>query len=355
MFLENLKIENLRNIDRAEINLSQTINIVTGANGAGKTTLLEAIYLLARARSFRRGDRRSLIKQGQRNLLLYASLVDVQGNRHRIGQNRQGNSAEYRIDGKAATRLSQIAQIFPIILITPQSHRILEEGPENRRRLLNWGVFHVEHEFKAIMADFSRILNQRNNALKKGSRDLSVWNKAFVLQAASVKQSQSRYLDRWRKEFCDICEGIPFLREVEMLYYQGWPKDKELKSVMKEGQERDRELGYTRDGPQRAEILFKVNGLPTKQILSRGQQKILIIVILLAQARLLEQASGEKPVILVDDLKSELDQQSVELICDLLAKQKSQTLITTTEPVELEGFDWGTEPRMFHVEHGCFC
>lgn len=354
MKLNSLKIENLRNITRAELDFSTNINIVTGDNGAGKTTLLEAIYLLARAKSFRPGHQRSPIQQGSDHLLLFAHTEDVGSNRHKIGFYRKASTTQVKIDNERVHQLSALARYLPTALITPQSHRLIEEGPEQRRRLLNWGVFHVEQHYKTIMANFMRALLQRNNALRTGARDMRVWESSFLIQATTVSKLQQIYMQRLQREIGSIANKVPFLEQLSIKFYPGWKINYTLEESLNDKRTRDLERGFTSVGPHRADVEFIIDDVSAKHVLSRGQQKILIAVVLIAQARLLEEHSGEKPIFLIDDLESELDPTSIDAVCKLLNEQMSQTFITSLNKQSLRKRPWIQKPEMFHVEHGEF-
>jgi DNA replication and repair protein RecF len=352
--IKSIKIENLRNINHAELALSSNTNLIIGNNGAGKTSLLEAIYLLARARSFRQGQQKSQINKESDHLLIYATTEDQHHQEHKIGFYRNKSNTKVKIDGQKANKLSQLAKNLPTVLITPNSHRLIEEGPEHRRRILNWGVFHVEHQFQPKMAGFSRSLLQRNTALRSGSKDLQVWDKAFLDSAHVVYESQERYFGNLKQEILTLAQGINFLEGLEIKFYRGWNNNFTLSELLKDRLPTDKERGFTGVGPQRADIEISINRVPTKQLLSRGQQKLLVTIILLAQSKLLEKSTGEKPIFLFDDLESELDNQSIQTICCLLEAQKTQSFITSLNAERLNNYQWSKSIRMFHVEHGKF-
>lgn len=354
MNIKSIKVENLRNINHTELSFSSSTNLIIGNNGAGKTSLLEAIYLLARARSFRQGQQKSQINKKSDHLLIYAITEDHQHQEHRIGFYRTRNNTQVKIDGQQVTKLSLLAKNLPTVLITPNSHRLIEEGPEHRRRILNWGVFHVEHHFQSQMTHFSRSLLQRNTALRSGSKDLQVWDRAFLESAQAVNESQERYFSKLQKEIFNLSHGIRFLEGLEIALNRGWKKNHSLAELLKERLTTDKERGFTGVGPQRADIEISIDRVPTKQLLSRGQQKLLVTIILLAQSKLLEKSTGEKPIFLFDDLESELDHQSIETICSLLEAQQSQTFITSLNEDRLNNYQWSKSIRMFHVEHGRF-
>jgi DNA replication and repair protein RecF len=354
VLIKSLKIEHLRNISYAELDFSKNINVVVGENGAGKTALLEAIYLLGRAKSFRSSQISSPIQKGQERLNLFATIDSGEVPTTRLGLTRKGNETKVKINGNPVTKLSRLANILPLALVTPQSHRIIEEGPENRRKILNWGVFHVEHTFKSLMRDYSKSLLQRNSALRKGSLDLSTWSNRLVEVALSVSKKQLSYFTVWREELLTLSQYFPFLEGIEMNFKKGWQNGAELNELLENRESSDREKGFTSLGPHRADIHFKIDGLDVKQILSRGQQKVLIIVLLLSQARVLERACQKQPIFLLDDLESELDLNSLSKVCELLEHQKCQLFITSLNALNLSTVGWSEQPMVFHVEHGHF-
>ena len=174
MRIEKLKIENLRNISDADIDFSEKINFLKGANGAGKTTVLEAIYLLARSKSFTKGTQKTVVQQGKGSMTLYLVGSNRKGEKIRVGLQKTKNITNIKLNGNPVKKLSEIVKAIPISLITPQTYKILDEGPEFRRRLINWGVFHVEHQFANVARKYTRALAQRNQALKGSSRDIDI-------------------------------------------------------------------------------------------------------------------------------------------------------------------------------------
>lgn len=354
MIIKKVNIRNLRNIADAELNFSPEINIITGDNGAGKTTLLEAIYLLGRAKSFRNGNQNAIIKNDSDQLVLFAIVEGPSKTQKKIGYSKRNAETLIKIDGVRATKLSELASSLPIFLITPHSHRILEEGPEHRRKLLNWGVFHVEHEYRLEMSEFIRTLSQRNNALKNGTSDLSVWTNSFIEHAYAVNEKQVRYFERWKSEILKISSNIEFLNGLDIKLESGWKRDMSLEDSIESRLQADRERGYTSVGPHRADLLFRLDGIMAKQTLSRGQQKILVTIVLMAQARIQDAIKGKRPVFLFDDMESELDKKSLKIVSNLINQQESQFFITSLSPKNIEKESWKKRFEVFHVEHGVF-
>jgi DNA replication and repair protein RecF len=356
LHLKSLHIENLRNIELADLTLSKNINIIQGSNGAGKTSLLEAMYMLARAKTFRQTTSRSIIAEHKNSLTLFSEANTEQDETIKVGLIKQGSKLNIKINGEKVSRLSDLATIFPISLINPQSHRIIEEGPDNRRRLLNWGVFHVEHRFRFLASKYQRVLQQRNSALRLHEKNLSIWDEQLVSFGEQIAESHSRYITMWVDTVRELVSKIPYLSDIEMTYHQGWETNKSLIESLNEHQALDFKRGYTTPGPHRSEIHISIDGKGAKYILSRGQQKVLVTLLLIAQSRLLFNAVGEKAVFLVDDLAAELDRNSQNLILQAIRNEACQAVITTLDFTDLPVQQIKTDnaPKMFHVEHGMF-
>jgi DNA replication and repair protein RecF len=352
VFLKTLKIEHLRNITRADLSFSSTINLMSGANGAGKTSLLEAIYLLGRAKSFRHGHNSSPIQHGQKQLTLFSIWENEDKQKIRLGLKRKGKETQVKINGDLTKQLSKLASTLPIALVTPSSHRLIDEGPEHRRRILNWGVFHVEHFYKTAISNYSRALLQRNNALRGDSQDLSVWNTALVEHANQVNSYQSKYFERWKQELERLSQSLDFLKGLEFSFNRGWKSGEELHDLLQSKERHDKERGYTSVGPQRADLIFKIDGVESRQVLSRGQQKVLIIIAMLSQSILLQKEKGIKPIFLLDDLESELDRNTLSNVCKMLNESGNQIFITSLDAHNLIHQNWSDDISMFHVEHG---
>jgi DNA replication and repair protein RecF len=171
--LASIRIEQLRCLESANLTLTPRLTLIQGPNGSGKTSLLEGIFLAGRGRSFRTRLTERLIAREADFLRVYAETVDPV---HRIGfEYRREGSYSARLDGADVESLAQLPGAFFVEVIDPDIHRLIEGGPAERRRWLDWGVFHVEHAFLPHWLRFSRALRQRNAALKAGL-DPSIWD-----------------------------------------------------------------------------------------------------------------------------------------------------------------------------------
>ncbi|MCG8488557.1 MAG: DNA replication/repair protein RecF [Chromatiales bacterium] len=351
MHLQRLKIQNLRNITDAEIFPSSSLNFITGANGAGKTTILESIYLLARTRSFRQSQNRTLIKSGEEELTIFSELESENGTKSRIGLSKRKETTTVHIDRKKISKLSELARSIPLTIITPNIQRIVEEGPVHRRKLLNWGMFHVEPTYAQLAQRYNQTISQRNRALSGNRDDLSVWTKQLVDLGNRLNQIQKSYLDEWNGSLKQLTENQSNGYDCNLELYSGWRKGITLEEALDELTQTDRERGFTSAGPHRLDVKIQVNGRGVKNYFSRGQSKLLALNLMLSQTKLLQKKQQEKPILLVDDIQSELDTAKYLQVLHTISELKTQTYITDLSERICESFE-ADQFRLFHVEHG---
>ncbi len=347
MALSRLDINNLRNLRTARLLPGAQFNLFWGANGAGKTSILEAVHLLGRGCSFRSVDLRHLLPPGVETCVVTGKLA---GSGMALGTEFDRNGANYRIDGNLAANRAALSERLPVIFLGPDSHRLLSDGPQLRRRFIDWGVFHVEPQFLPLWRRHQRALKQRNMALRTG-HELSSWDDELVRSAQGITRFRLAYLTRliprieyYLKRLCD-------LEAISLNLAPGWREDADYFDVLRTGQEQDRVFGYTRYGAHRADLIIKTAGKPAKDVVSRGQQKLLMCALMLAQAMVVNDCNSNPSVFLVDDFASELDQQHRFKLLQLLAEMNCQVFMTATEQLTLP-HEFNAELTVFHVEQG---
>ncbi|MES9900470.1 MAG: DNA replication/repair protein RecF [Sedimenticola sp.] len=345
MAISLLKIENLRNIRDLTLHPYPYLNMIWGDNGSGKTTILEAIYTIARGRSFRGRGAGSLISRGEQSLTVF-SMIESAGQRNQVGVRKTSRETEVRHNGQSVNKLSALAQLTPLQIITPNSHELLERGPEYRRRFLEWGVFHVEHEYKKCHREYIKALLNRNAALRDGRSQLSTWDKTLGDYGERLEKMRNSYFNLFKEvaveEIKLFLPNIP----VELIWKKGWKEKESLIESLSKSREKDIERGFTQIGPHRADLSIKFTGRSAKNSASRGQQKLIIIAMHLAQATISQRANNISPIILIDDLAAELDSKNRVLLLNRLSELKSQVFLTGTDPITTDGL------KLFHVEHG---
>jgi DNA replication and repair protein RecF len=266
-----------------------------------------------------------------------------------IAGQRQGT--EIRVGGSPASSAAVLAQHFPPQVIDPDVHKLLEEGPQRRRRFLDWGVFHVEHSFLEVWQRYHRALRQRNAAIRSGGnpKTISVWNGELMQSGALLDALRRRYLDALAEPLLEIGKILLGGLAVTVTYSSGWSAEETFEVALAKSLERDMRMGLTHAGPHRGDITVKVDGLVAKERVSRGQQKLLAAGLILAQLRVQEGKSPGTGALLLDDPAAELDGHRLGALLDVVRGLNSQLFVTSLQR-SLPGL--GTPGAMFHVEHG---
>ena len=353
MHFSRLRIQNLRNVVDLELELVPGFNAFTGANGAGKTSLLEAAYLLSHGSSFRTRQSEHLTRRGASDLALFGQIATA-GSSHRLGLQRTAGRWIARIDGETPPNLAALFAACAVVGFDPGSHALISGSAELRRSFLDWGVFHVEHDFASWSRRFRRALQQRNALLKQDADDatISAWDEEFVQTAERLTAQRERYAAALASELTALLQiYLPELGAAAVEFRAGWDRSLPLAAVLAAKRQRDRLLGHTTRGPHRADWVLSFAHAPSHEHLSRGQEKLCAIACMLAQARLHRAQRGGWPVIVLDDFCSELDAAHQELALASLVRDGAQVLLSGTElPPRLVEFS--PPKRWFHVEHG---
>ena len=258
-----------------------------------------------------------------------------------------------RAPATSAASLASLLQQCAVVCFEPGSHALISGASDERRRFVDWGVFHVEQDFAVVAKRYRRALRQRNAALREGLADpqLSVWDGELARAAQPLAQARQRYLDRLRPRLAELLgRYLPDLGAADLRYRPGWDADRDLAAVLAEVGSIDRQRGHTTRGPHRADWVLTFPGAPRREQLSRGQEKLCAIACMLAQAELYQDDHGEWPIVVLDDLPSELDQAHLDATLRSLNPSAQVFLSSTEVPDALRRT--GIEFRRFHVEQG---
>ncbi|MCE7032348.1 DNA replication/repair protein RecF [Lysobacter sp. GX 14042] len=360
MRVTRLDIRNLRRFGEVSLAPGPGLNVLVGDNGAGKTSVLEALHLLGYGRSFRGRVREGLVREGHEALEVFAqwtSAPDPRGDAptaRQAGLRHSGHAWTGRLDGSQVDKLGDICAAFAVVTFEPGSHALVAGGADNRRRYLDWGLFHVERDFMVPWRRYSRALKQRNALLKRraGDAELAPWEAELAGAGERLGAMRSDYLQALEPRMAALARELaPALGEVALQYQPGWKEtDSGLADALLLARERDRQAGFTSVGPHRADWKIGFSGIPGRDALSRGQAKLTALSALLAQAGHHAEVTGEWPVVALDDLPSELDRTHQARVLDYLAGSGAQVFVTGTGvPAGAPGT---TGCIRFHVEHG---
>lgn len=352
MRIEELWLANVRNLINVRLDLGPGINVFYGPNGAGKTALFEAIYLLARGRSFRTHRIADLVRHGAEALQVGARLLRGDVDRVTTGVERVGGRLTFRFQGEVVRALSAQARQVPLIYIGPDVTEILSGAPRTRRHWLDWAMFHVEPGYLDVWQDYHRVLKQRNTLLRSSAKasELGGWELAMGRLAQTLDAARLRFLEGVQMQFEEsgLWDG-PALR---IRLQSGWPVDRPLEEALAAGRNLDLGYGYTRYGPHRADVEFRLRDRDASRYLSRGESRRLMNLVRMAEARWLALRTAQPALLLFDDFGAELDSRARAELWNVLNGSTGQVFLNT--PVADAKTLFERADFLFHVEHGTF-
>ncbi len=353
--IQHLNVSAVRNLQLLELDPAPTLNVIYGENGSGKTSILESIHLLASGRSFRTSKLDPLINSELEEAVIFARLGDGK----EIGlskSRRQSHQLKFRAERQRSWE--NVARELPVQILDSNSFLLLEGGPKSRRQFLDWGVFHVEQGFVDNWRRTKKSLANRNLLLKQrvpDSEQIAAWDSELCLSAMEVHRARGAYFERFIPLFMTVygdMNGVE-LDTLEIVYERGWDEHKLLADVLLENRAIDARYGATQSGPHRADLVFRVGRSKAVDILSRGQQKVLVSSMKIAQGLLLSESLDRKCIFLVDDLPAELDQENRTALLSQLVAMGGQVFVTCVEISSiLDSLGKGAKLAKFHVERG---
>jgi DNA replication and repair protein RecF len=261
----------------------------------------------------------------------------------------------YRIhlEGQPVQRLSDLAGRFPVQIMTSDTANILNGGPGYRRQSLDWALFHVEQGYRVLWQRYSRVLRQRNAALRAHTpaAQIMIWDRELTDAAEGLDRLRRTYLTDLEPYIQHELDSLLPGRSLSLRYASGWPRDLTLEAALKKNIDKDLAQGYTHCGPHRGDMVLMVDGSPVQSNFSRGQQKAMIVAFLLGQVTYQHALNAPRGALLLDDLGSELDEEHQSRILRCLKEIGTQVFVTAIDSHTAKEADWPGMKR-FHVEHG---
>ena len=351
MYLESIKLRNFRNFKDAEIEASSGINIIYGQNGSGKTSLLESAYYLSLARSFRTNRALYIVNEDAKSFTLFSKVIDDNGHGHKLGIERDAQGTiNIRYDGNNLSRISELAQNLCVQFIAPENLSLLDDGPGERRAFLDWGGFYHFPNFCSCFNEFKAILKQRNALLtqKADSFYLDFWDRQFIEINEKLNAFRNEYITLFNKEVAPIIERFLPNYKISIELAPGF-RVGDLASQLKDALAREYVLGYTVYGAHKADLKFKANGRLASEVLSRGQSKLLVIALKIAQGMIFSRCCNKSCVFLIDDITSELDPEKVKLLFSFIESlaDKHQFFISCLDEKLFN--DFGTHHNSYKI------
>jgi DNA replication and repair protein RecF len=351
MALRSVRLENFRCFDTVDFELDPRVTLFRGPNGSGKTSLLEAMYFLGRGRSFRTARLESVVRHGQPRLAVSGLIEQGPVLVPLVVEHRAGETVGH-LRGERVPSLAELSTALPVQVIDPGVHKLIEEGPPRRRRLIDWGVFHVEPGYLTVWQRFHRALRQRNAALQQRAiSDLDAWDEALAVAAEEVSAARTRYVAQSRPYLLAACEDL-LGSAVSIRYWPGWSEEHGMVGAIERARATDYQRRTTTVGPHRADLLIETAQGVAKAVVSRGQQKLLAASLILGQLEFHIAQHALRPTLLLDDPAAELDDDAIRRFSERAFRLDAQ-LVLTSLPAQLAGLI--ELNREFHVEQGRIC
>lgn len=317
MYIKNLQLKNFRNYSGETFEFSPALNVLSGRNGQGKTNCAEAIFYLCTGTSPRTRRDKQLIKNGESAAFISCECEGRYGSAE-ISATITESGREVKLNGNKIVRNADLLGNIFAIFFSPQELRLIQDGPDERRRFLNVSISQLSRPYYIALTRYNKILEQRNNLLK--NRDLEtvfdtlpVWDAQLCKYAAQVARSRADYVAGLAplaaEEHAYLTDGQEELKIKPEKNYKGTVEEleKRLFDELSNNYERDIRLGFTASGPHRDDLDIQINGADAKNFASQGQTRTAALAIKLAEVKLFKNICGEYPVLILDDVMSELD------------------------------------------------
>ena len=333
MPLSKINLNNFRSFKNSSFDLSKK-NLILGKNGAGKSSFLEAIFLVLSKKSFRTSSSNAMINFESNFFKVDAIL------------NGEKFSLTKDLSSSVKSKTGNVQKDYLPLVLNNFSLSLLEAPKENRRSFIDYLMFHVEQDYKIDYLKFKKALAQRNRALKKSSSsELKSWTRVFIDLSQKLTRKKLQFVDSFLKRFPSFVDSLSIpenlkdkFKEISITYDKGW-KDN-LLVELRESFVKDQARGFTSLGPQTSDLSVKINKQDSGNVLSRGEQKVLILLIYLFFIKAYNDLRPNRTIFLLDDLPSELDEKNLDLALNLLQDTDCQLFITSLENLEKYQFDF---------------
>lgn len=357
MVIKNLTLSNFRNYEAETFVFDEGLNVLTGRNAQGKTNCAEAVFYLCTGAPLRIRHDRQLIRRGETCARISAQVMARFGMlslEAAIFENKR----ELFLNGNRITRAADFVGNMNCVFFSPGELRLIQDGPDERRRFLNLSISQTSREYCTALARYQRILDQRNNLLKERdvslvSETLSVWDEQLAAYAARIVRHRRRYLKQLSPLACDahayLTDGAEMLRlEMDGRYPE---EESEIcEKLLKEfsaARERDMRLGFTSVGPHRDDIRIYIDDADARGYASQGQARTAALSLKLAETEIFRSLAGEAPVLILDDVMSELDLPRRKKLLDRV--KDIQCILTCTHA---ERVLYGAECNRIRIKEG---
>ena len=355
MIVKSLKLKNFRNYDLLELEFDESTNILYGDNAQGKTNILESIYLCGTTKSHRGTKDRDMI-QFEKEESHIEVVVEKKGVPFKIDIHLKKNSPKGIAINKVPIRkASELFGIINIVFFSPEDLNLIKNGPSERRRFMDMELAQLDKVYLNDLSNYNRIINQRNRLLKDAydrnelMETLDIWDLQLVNYGNKIMQRRKIFIDQMNEIISDIHEHLTGGKEKLMIQYEPGIGHMSLEEAIKKNRERDIRMKSTSIGPHRDDICFIASGLDIRKFGSQGQQRTAALSLKLSEIELVKNMIHDKPILLLDDVLSELDKHRQNYLLDSI--RDIQTLITCTGLDDFVNHRFSIN-KILHVDKG---
>ena len=356
MVIKSLKLKNYRNYDLLDLNFDPNTNILYGDNAQGKTNILEALYLSGTTKSHRGTKDRDIIQFGYDESHI-ETIVEKRGICFQIDMHLKKNSPKgIAIDKIPIRKAGELFGIVHFVFFSPEDLNIIKEGPSGRRRFIDLELSQLDKIYLSNLSNYNRIINQRNSLLKDlyGQKNLmdtlDIWDMQMAAYGTKVLEARKNFIKQVNEIISDIHFKLTGGKERISISYEASNGNMSLEEVLKRYRERDMRMKSTTVGPHRDDICFTTDsGLDVRKFGSQGQQRTAALSLKMSEIELVKQVIKDTPVLLLDDVLSELDKHRQNYLLDSI--NNIQTIITCTGLDEFVNHRFSIN-KIFHIRNG---
>ena len=340
MLIKKIKLKDFRNYDELELDFNDNVNLILGQNAQGKTNLLESIYVTSMGKSFRTSKDIEMIRFGSEFGKVYVETLkdDFEGSVEIVID--KASKKFVKVDGVKIKKTSQLLKNIYIVIFSPEDLKIVKDEPEKRRKFIDRELCQIKPSYYDNLSNYKKVLLQRNTYLKENFIDqgiLDIWDMQLARFGAAIMHQRKVFTEKINKISCGIHSSITNGNEYLKIIYDPNVEFKEsireqeefFYEIIKKSCENDLRQRTTTKGPHKDDLEFFINNINVRSFGSQGQQRTAALSLKLAEISIIEEETGEKPVLLLDDVMSELDAARQEFLIKSLAD--IQLFVTTTE------------------------